>query len=295
MLWYAIRVSVLYSARKTFPVQATDPLPRKGRVYSNPGGPVSNPPPIVIGPVFVPRHDPARIRITQPPRGRIAGNSGAPVRNPSTGPQFRQATDPIRAQILQTWSKGRAYSNPGAPVQNPPSQGPRFVPLNHPVQARTPLPMRGRVYFDNGAPLVTRGPVFHGIVQPVRARQPLPARGRVYSNPGTPVVPPAVVTRFISKSYPSRIHPSLPIRGRTYSNKGAPVHNPTRGPRFIPAVRPIRGIIPQNAPRGRNGSNPGGPVANIPSATLKFKTGNPYFRWSTGNPYFQWNTGNPET
>jgi hypothetical protein len=75
---------------------------------------------------------------------------------------------------------------------------------------------------------------------------------------------------------------------------------------FRQAIKPIRAVIPQNAPRGRTGSNPGGPVQNIPVATLLFRLGSPYFQWDTGTPgmvsewnlgtpVFAWDTGVPET
>src|SRR6185503_3893823 len=132
--------------QKTFPVQATDSLPRRGRTYSNPGGPVQNPPPVVVGPVFYPKNYPARIRPSLPIRGRTYGNAGAPVRNPSAGPVFRQKTFPVQsADPLPR--KGRVYSNPGGPVQNPPPVviGPVFYPRHDPARIRITQPPRGRV------------------------------------------------------------------------------------------------------------------------------------------------------
>ena len=90
-----------------------------------------------------------------------------------------------------------------------------------------------------------------------------------------------------------RIRITLPPRGRITGNPGAPVRNPHVGPVFRQAVRPIRGIIPQNAPRGRTGSNPGGPVENIPFATLVFSYGSPHFAWKYDDPHFEWTYGNP--
>ena len=139
----------------TAPVRAQVPLhPRAGRVYSNPGGPVVNPPPPVVsqlsqpaglrvvflaagrtqstpapaaarpapttGPVFRQAASPARIRPALPPRGRTAGNPGGPVRNPGHGPVFRQAVRPDRAVIPQNAPRGRTASNPGGPVENIP-------------------------------------------------------------------------------------------------------------------------------------------------------------------------------
>jgi hypothetical protein len=64
---------------------------------------------------------------------------------------------------------------------------------------------------------------------------------------------------------------------------------------FRQAVRPVRAIIPQNAPRGRTASNPGGPVANIPLANPLFRLGTPFWRWATGTPGLtsEWSTGTP--
>jgi len=62
---------------------------------------------------------------------------------------------------------------------------------------------------------------------------------------------------------------------------------------FRQATSPARTRIPQNAPRGRTASNPGGPVENIPFGTVVFRYGTPYFEWDTGTPYFEWETGEP--
>jgi hypothetical protein len=99
----------------------------------------------------------------------------------------------------------------------------------------------------------------------------------------------------------------LPPHGRVITgNPGAPVRNPQHGQPFHSLPWPARTRIPQNAPRGRTSSNPGGPVANIPVATLLFRLGSPYFQWetdtpgltsewSTGTPVFAWTAGVPET
>jgi hypothetical protein len=64
---------------------------------------------------------------------------------------------------------------------------------------------------------------------------------------------------------------------------------------FRQAVKPVRAVIPQNAPRGRTSANPGGPVQNIPVATLLFRLGSPYVQWDTGTPGLvsDWSLGNP--
>ena len=109
------------------PAQARRPLPPRGRIASNPGGPVRNPVPPNPGPPFYPLRFPARIRITPPPRGRTARNPGAPVRNPHLGAAFPAAHGPVQAVIPQRPAGGRTYSNPGGPVQDP--QGWYFIGL----------------------------------------------------------------------------------------------------------------------------------------------------------------------
>jgi len=62
---------------------------------------------------------------------------------------------------------------------------------------------------------------------------------------------------------------------------------------FRQAVHPIRGIIPQNAPRGRIASNPGGPVENIPNVPLLVTTGSPFTLLATDEPFLLWTMGSP--
>jgi hypothetical protein len=278
--------------------QATSPvkakLPRqqffpKGRISSNPGGPVTVG---GAGPVFLQKTSPARARIPQnAPRGRISFNAGAPLHNPQSGPAFVRAVRPAQARIPQVFSKGRVYSNPGGPVVNPVFPPPVY-PLKNPVRTHLTLPPRGRISSNQGIPGPRVAPVYP-LQHPVRAQFPLPPRGRVYSNPGTP--PPVVVVP--AKVYPLRgpvqARRPLPPHGRiTLGNKGAPVHNPAAGPVFRQAVRPIRAIIPQNAPRGRTSSNPGGPIMNpSESRAGAWKAGQTYTRWRLGQPYTCMSTG----
>ena len=93
----------------------------RGRVTSNPGGPVRNPVPGTPGPVFYPARWPARAKIPVPrliPRGRVSSGKGAPVANPRQGPVFRQAVRPVRAPVPRTFSKGRVLFTP--PYMPPP-------------------------------------------------------------------------------------------------------------------------------------------------------------------------------
>ena len=309
----------------TSPARARIIPPPRGRIAFNPGGPVQNPPPPVQGPVFRQKPSPARIRPSLPPRGRTASGTGAPVRNPVAGPVFRQAVKPAQARIPLP-ARGRTSGNAGTP---PPKAAPVY-PLHGPVQARRPLPPHGRVASNPGTPPPAVAPVYpwRG---PVRVHPLLPPRGRVASNPGGPVAPPPVPAPVYPWHGPVRIRPVLPSRGRASGhsgipvvpppvpapvyplhgpvqarrplpphgravtgNPGAPVRNPQPGPVFRQAVRPIRGIIPQNAPRGRTWSNPGGPVENIPVRSTSFTYGTPYFDWGYGIPYFNWEFGTPD-
>ena len=105
------------------PVPARSRVPQaapRGRVTSNPGGPVVNPV-AGVGPVFYPARQAARIRPSMPPRGRTSGSPGAPVRNPVQGPAARQAPVPARSRVPQAAPRGRVASNPGTPVTQPPA------------------------------------------------------------------------------------------------------------------------------------------------------------------------------
>jgi hypothetical protein len=62
---------------------------------------------------------------------------------------------------------------------------------------------------------------------------------------------------------------------------------------FRQAVRPVRAVIPVNAPRGRAGSNPGGPVQNIPLRRILLTTGQPFTDWEAEVPFTDWETGQP--
>ena len=250
----------------TQPVRRRITLPPRGRAYSNPGGPVINPGPLVAGPPVYPLQGPVRSKIPQnAPRGRIYSNPGAPVHNPSSGPVFRQATTPAIARIAKPFSKGRVYSNPGAPVKNPvviaavtplhapvrgritpPARGRVYsnagirvfpqspvYPLKSPVRAHPVLPPRGRIYSNQGIKVLPSAPLYP-LQHPIRAQFPLPPRGRIYSNRGGPLQNPLPPfgPPFFQKNYPVRVHPTLPPRGRIAFNKGAPVHNPQKGPVF---------------------------------------------------------------
>lgn len=272
-------------------LRARLPLLPRGRSGGSQGGPVQNPPPPVLGPAFIPKGFPARTRPSLPSRGKAGGSQGAPPQNPLQGPAFRQQPHPAQARILQAWSKGRTSGNPGGPVANPPTRGPFFASLPHPVQARLPLPPRGRAGGSRGAPLITSGPVFRPAVQALRARQPLPGRGRASSNPGIPVVAPQVGAAFASRRDPARIRPSLPLRGRIWSGRGTPARNPSRGPGFTQAVRPIRAVIPRNAPRGRVYANSGGPVENIPLSNVLLRPGMLTDGWRLHDITASWEAG----
>ena len=116
------------------PARAQNPLPKRGRVYSNPGGPVHNP---LAGPVFRQRTSPARAPIPEnAPRGRVASAKGAPVHNPLAGAVFHSAPFPRRVHPTLP-RRGRTRSNPGGPVSNPPPPPP---PAPNPLPTPSSLP-----------------------------------------------------------------------------------------------------------------------------------------------------------
>ena len=274
--------------QRPYPVKARQPLPSRGRIASNPGGPVVF---NVAGPVFIQKPYPARIRPVLPPRGRISFNAGAPVHNSQLGPVFRQFTHPVQQRIPQVFSKGRVYSNSGAPVQNP-SAPPPVYPLHGPVQARHPLPPRGRITRNPGGPVLNPPAPVYPLHGPVRSHTVLPSRGRAASNKGN-YTPPGVQPPIYPLQHPIQARRPLPPRGRIGSNNGALVRNPQKGPVFRQATQPIRVRIPQNAPRGRTSSNPGGPVENIPLSRISFTLGVLFTLWTTEDLSSRWDTGVP--
>jgi hypothetical protein len=245
--------------------QATSParirltLPLRGRTGSNAGGPVRNPAPIP-GPVFFPVRFAVRIRPALPPRGRVSFNSGGPLHNPSAGPVFRQAVRPARAIIPQVFSKGRVGSNLGIPA---PSPGPAFKQVTSPARSHPAAVPRGRIASNAGIPVPFIGPPFRQVTSSVNARFDQPYRGRVGSNPGG-LVAPTPGPPFVPQSsvdHLRRIRPALPSRGRVTFSIRTPVQNPSAGAVFYSAVRPAASRVPLPL-RGRVYSNPGGPVKN---------------------------------
>ena len=243
-------------------------------------------PPVVITAPFYPKTQPVRAPVPQPARGgQVASNPGAPLRNPGTGPQV-SAGQPAGIRVIFL-RQGDVQQTAAPAVPPPPVIPPVFVPAAFPARARITLPLRGRAYSGPGGPLRNpgTGPVSRQADHPATARFPLPARGRTGSNPGTLPPAPPVPAKVYPQAGPARIRITLPPRGRTAFNEGAPARNPNPGPAFRQAVRPVRGIIPQNAPRGRTGSNPGGPVIPVPAESPDFTFGIPYLGWDTGTPY----------
>lgn len=211
--------------QKTSSVQARIPLPKRGRTYSNPGGPVLNPAPPGIGPVFRQAAGPARTRPALPLRGHIAFNAGGPVKNPNPGPPFRQLSTygPIQYQIDKIGPpRGRVYSTKLAVSSQPapPLTGPVFRQAIQAVRARIPqrrilgsvldgfngaaLPgalTPGTGMGSGGAPVKNPvpGPVFRQAVKAFRAQVPLhPRAGRVTGiSAGGPVSNPIPPTEYL--------------------------------------------------------------------------------------------------
>ena len=255
--------------QKTYPVQAQDPLQTaypgfhaaRGRIASNPGIPV---PPPAAKPLLLVQHGPVRAKLLPPPpRGRMAADWGVILfQNPQAGPVFTQRTTPVRAHPVLP-PRGRIASSPGKLVVVP--RPPKIYPLQGPVRARIAPPFsKGRTYSHPGAPLRNpgTGPVFRQVTTPARARIIQPARGQVRSNPGAPVVlpPPAAVLFRPNGALQGKFIPHR--RGMCRTILFIPVQlNPQQGPAFRQAATSVR-IRPSLPPRGRTGSNPGGPVRN---------------------------------
>lgn len=256
--------------QQTQPVRARLPLQPflRGRTGSSPGSPPRNP---SAGPAFLPFRWPVQAADPLPRRGRITGISqGAPPRNPAQGPVFAPVPRPARAPVPQVFSKGRAGSNPGGPARNP-SAGPAFRQAVRPAQARTPLPPRGRTASNPGGPVQNPvpgviGPPFYPFRAPARIRPSLPPRGHVTANPGAPVRNPAQGAALPALHGPVRARQPLPARGRTAGSQGAPVQNPAppAGPQFRQQPQPARAhaVLPV---RGRASGSAGIPVPQPPA------------------------------
>lgn len=212
--------------QKTSPAKAQNPLPKRGRISSNPGGPVQNPAPPGTGPAFRQATSPARIRPAAPPRGRTASNGGAPVKNPSPGPVFRQATYPVQFQMDRTgFPRGRTYSTRVAQVSQPapPPTGPAFQQASQAIRAKLPhFPQSGSILDGSksaavpgplngagfgggigsgGAPVKnpSPGPLFRQAVRAFRAQVALrPRAGRITGiSQGGPVNNPIPPTEYL--------------------------------------------------------------------------------------------------
>ena len=246
-------------------------LPPRGRVATpSPGGPVRNPVPGIPGPPFFPRNTALRAALPLPRRGTCRTVKAYPgIVNPTSGPVFTQKTSPVQARFPLP-PKGRVYSNAGAPVRNP-SPGPVFRQATAPVRIRVTLPPRGRIAFNKGAPLanVTMGSVFIQKPFPARARIPQTApRGRIYSHPGAPVRNPQPGPVFVQAVHPAQARiPQVWSKGRVYFNPGAPVQNPVTPAPLYPWHGPVR-IRITLSPRGRIASNPG-TLPPIPAVPAK--------------------------
>jgi hypothetical protein len=249
--------------QRTSPVQARFPLPPRGRTAGSQGGPVRNPPP---GPVFHSRTAPARITPSLPPRGRIISGTGAPARNPATGPVFRQRVSLPLVQPLPRRGICRAIRF--LSLVTPPPPPPVPVQAASPARVRVTLPPRGRISSSAGAPVRNpgAGPVFRQATQPARTRITLPPRGRTGSNPGTP--PVSVPQAGISSGQPAGIRVIYLYTGRASSTARAVTpQNPGTGPAFRQVTQPVRARVTL-PPRGRTGSNPGGPIPPPPIVAI---------------------------
>ena len=121
-------------------------------------------------PISGPGHGRASRRF---PRGAAPHANGAtPVHNPTSGPVFRQATQPIRARVPQVFSRGRAYGDQGAPASMPGLSSTRCKAPGRACRSCTPAP---------GVPTATRAPRFT-----TRRRGPLSGRWPGRSRPGVP-------------------------------------------------------------------------------------------------------------
>ena len=220
--------------------------------------------------------------------GRVTWNAGGPVSNPTSGPVFRQASQPARARIPQggaggtfggygpaggdtSYGSGRAMWNAGGPVRNP-APGPVFRQRPVPVRYVLPpwQPRAGRIGSAPGGPVINprRGPPVYAPQGPVQAKRPLLPRagkGTVSNRPGGPVRNPSPGPAFAPAVQAVRARlPRQPfLRGRASGSPGVPVISPVvTGPPFRQATQPARARIPQNGPRGRAAANPAAPVRN---------------------------------
>ena len=160
---------------------------------------------------------------------------------------------------------GRSGPTPasGAPVQVPPSLG-----AGPPARARIKPPPRGRTASNPGARSAAPRPA--SVVLPRRAPPPgrftLPRRGVCRQSGGTRLRTGRSPRRNLSAPRARYGSGSRFRRGAgPTGNPGGPVRNPDPGPVFRQAVRPIQGIIPRNAPRGRVGSTRADTIENMPN------------------------------
>lgn len=209
-----------------------------GRVFCGPGAPVRNP---SSGPPVKPLTSPVCARKPLPPRGRVYGNPGGPVRNP-VALISRALTQPVRAPVSPSFSRGRGYGSRGCPATH---AGPVFRPFTAPVAVRHATEVSGYALTMTSLP----GPVFPALppspvplTQPARSPIAPPSRGRVYGNAGAPVRNPVQGPPVRPLTSPVQARKPLFLLGRAGSRPGASVVH--AGPPFYPLNRPARAVIP---------------------------------------------------
>jgi hypothetical protein len=202
------------------------------------------------------------------------------------GPPVRQWDGPVQARQPLP-ARGRTSNRSGTFTFVATGQGPPVYPLGHPVQAKR-LPIRGGQNASRDGTFDQQGPAVRQWDGPVQARQPLPPRGRAQGRAGTftfvatgqgppiyplghpvqakrqPLTGGRVVRRagtFAQAGPPARVwhapagvgrqQPPPPTRGRTGSQRGPYAQT---GPKVRPLQGPVRARLPGPYRSGRSDS-----------------------------------------
>lgn len=225
--------------------------------------------------------------------GTPATNSGWTCLQPSGGVDMCAGYQiPVSAGGSYTWSQtssGSPWAAFVATVMPTPAPSP-FFPVTFAKAKQLRPPLRGRLLFSAGAPLNNPNviPVYGGLGGAVRAALPAPPHGRTISRTAPATAAPGSPSPLWPARHPAAAPRQQPPRGRATSRAGTYAGT---GPVFRQAVRPIRAVIPQNAPRGRTRSNPGAPVANKPFTRILITAGDLFAVWETGSLITAWETG----
>jgi hypothetical protein len=216
-------------------------FPQRGRTVSRAG---------MLGgtgaPFYPLSHPVASLTRALPPRGRAQGRAGTFTATAITLAVFYSLNHPSATPARGLPRRGVTRGNAGVSSQI----GTAFYALNHPVQARRPLPPRGAAQWRYGTfTPITSVTIFYPLRHPAAAAvRPLPGRGRTTGRSGTFQGTGPAVTPL---QRPVRTRQALqqpPPKGAAHGLAG--IQQPA-GSQFYPLRHPAAAVVRPLSQRGR--------------------------------------------